>query len=122
MKKFSNSPAVFMGIMLATCASLLFGIFFGPKYPNIFFWSFMAVFAAVVALYVSTTVKDTVFLIGGMVILGLWGTIVENYILSSLSDGIVRFILSCILLAPGYCPLATHFVKMTAKRKRLNEE
>jgi len=110
-----------MGIMLATCASLLFGIFLGPKYPDVFFWSFMVVFAAVVALYVATTVKDVLLLVGGMIALGIWATIVESFILHSLSEG-VRFILSCILLAPVYCPLAVHFVRMTAKRQHLNKE
>lgn len=122
MKKFSNSPAVFMGIMLAACASLIFGLFFGPKYPNIFFWSFMTCFVAIIALYVSTNVKDTVILIGVMVFLGIWGTIVENFILSSLSEGIVRFLLTCILLFPVYYTLAMHLVKMIVKRKKLNEE
>lgn len=122
MKKLRNNVFVYMFLMLAFLVSMLFGIFYGPSHPQLFFWMIMTVFAGVVAMYVATTIKDLILLIVGMILLGVVGQLVDEILLVRLPEGIFKFIVQCICMAPIYCPLAMHFVKMSKTRQLLDED
>ncbi len=120
MKKFSNSPITLIGVMVAFILCLVFGMIFGPKYPTAFALFFLTVFAAFIALYVATTKKDAVILIAGVLVLCIWTTIVDDYILRSLSESLLRDGLGCLLVAPVFVTLLMLFMKMTEKKQKSN--
>ena len=97
MKKLRNNVYIYFFFMLAFLASMLYGIFYGPSHPWLFFWMVMSVFAGVVSMYASTTLKDVILLIGGMLLLGLIGQLVN---------------VQCICIVPVYYLVAKHFLKM----------
>lgn len=110
---------------MALCAILLFGIFYGPQYPNLFFWGFMGIFAVIVAIELTPTKKETIILLVGMAVSAIVGTLVNKLVVFLLGeDSLLGFILSLILLAPIYFPLAGYFYKICQKavRKMKQEE
>ena len=120
MDKFKNDPIVFIIFEVAFLAALLFGIFFGPEHPNIFFFSIMGVFACVIAVYVTPNAKDVVLLIGGMIALAILGTI-SDMIVPESWDWKLRTLAQCVITAPAYFPTAIHFFKMVVKGYRKNQ-
>lgn len=109
---------IFVIEMGAFCTIMIFGIVFGPQYPQIFFWGVMAVFATVLATIVKPNCKDTIILVIGMIVLAIAGSIIEKIVsLFFGRDTIINFILCCICMAPLYCPLARHFINMVKKSK-----
>lgn len=121
MKKLQNDPFVFIFFEVVFLAALLFGIFFGPEHPNIFFFSIMGVFAGVIAVYVAPTTKDVVLLAGGMILLAIFGTI-SDMIVPKSWNWILRLVIQCVFTAPIYIPTALHFVRMVIKGYRKNQE
>lgn len=120
-KKLPNNPCVFMLVMALTSLSLLFGIFFGPEHPQIFFWSFMIVLAIAMALYAFTNIKDVAILIGGVAVLCVWMSVADKYILCHLT-GWAHLIVGSLLAAPIYITTALHFVKMVKNRQKKDKE
>lgn len=116
--KFTDKQSVLCLIeMIAFCAVMLYGMIYGPKHPQIFFWSMMAVFASVVLTMIKPTLKDTIILIVGMIIMSIAGAGINKLVLYfSLKNTLPGFLLSLLLLAPFYFPVALHFVKMCIKQ------
>ena len=117
MNKFRNNPFVFIIALAAFCACLLYGILFGSEHPNIFFWSFVIVFAFVIIVFVTPTTKDAIILVAGMILLAIIGEIVNNLIPEHWNE-FVKFIVQAIALSPIYLPLYNHFIKMVIKSKK----
>lgn len=121
MKRIQNNPFVFIFFEALFLATLLFGIFFGPEHPNIFFYSIMGVFACVVAIYVVPTIKDVALLVGGMILLAIVGTISDMLVPENCNRSL-RLVIQCICTAPVYIPMALHFMKMVVKGRKKNQQ
>lgn len=124
MKQIEKRVWIFMLELVAFCAILLFGIFYGHQYPDLFFWGFMVLFVIIIATGLAPTKKDVVILLVGMAILAIWGTLVDklvNYLFGEHS--LLCFIASLVLMAPVYFPLFFHFCKICQKAvQRLKRE
>ncbi len=122
MEKLRNNVFVYVFLMFAFLASMLFGIFYGPSHPQVFFGMVMTVFAGVVAMYVATTLKDVILFVGGIILLGLVAQLIDGFLLIRLHKGFFKFVVQCFCMAPIYCPLANHFVKMCKTRQAMDED
>ena len=124
VKKTEKRLLIYMIEMVAFCAIMIFGIVYGPQHPQIFFWGVLAVFATVIAIEIAPTLKDTIILVIGMIVLATAGTGVDKLVSHFFGkDTLIGFIVSCVLLAPFYFPLAGHFLKMCKKMvKRMKKE
>lgn len=68
---------------------------------------------------IKPTLKDTIILIVGMIIMSIAGAGINKLVLYfSLNDTLPGFLLSLLLLAPFYFPVALHFVKMCTKQDK----
>ena len=121
MKKFSQNPIIYIIIMGLTNALLFFGIFFCKKYPKEFFFGILLLFSIVVALYIATTKKDCLLLIGGMLIFSIYSQSLDSF-LSRHCSGIAHFIIFIFLAFPVFCPIYFHLTKMIYRRKKINKE
>lgn len=120
MNKLKNSPFVYILAFGAYCACMLFGIFFGSNHPDIFFWSFVIVFVAIIAIYVTPSIKDSIILVGGMLLLAFVGEIVHNLIPVHWNE-LLKLLIQCLVLSPVYLPLYKHFIKMVVKSEKNNK-
>lgn len=59
MKKIRNNVYVYIGLMIAFCAVILFGILCGPQHPNLFFLGIIILALAILYLYFSPSWKDS---------------------------------------------------------------
>lgn len=124
MKKIEQRFVVLIFEMAAFCAIMLFGIFCGPQHPQIFFWGGMIVLGSIIAIEVAPSFKDTCRLVFGMIVLAIAGTIIDKIVSYFFGNGtILGDLIECILLAPFYFPLASHFLNMCKTMvRRLKEE
>lgn len=124
MKKIEKRLLIYMIEMVAFCAIMIFGIVFGPKNPQIFGCGILALFAIIIAIEITPTLKDTIILVIGMIVLAIAGTGVDKLVFHFFGkDTGIGFIVSCVLLAPFYFPLAGHFFKMCKKKaKQMKKE
>ena len=111
MNKLKSSPFVFVVSLVAFCGWLIFTIFFGYRYPNIVWWSFVVLFAAIVVVYVTPSTKQAVILLLGMIALAIVGEIVHNLIPTNWNE-LLKFAIQCVVLYPIYMPLFGYFVKI----------
>jgi len=98
---------------MAFCAILLFGMFYGSQYPNLFFWGLMGILAIIIAVRLAPTKKDTIILLVGMAVLSIAGHWVDklvNFFFGT--NSFIGFLVSLVLLSPIYFPLWNHFCKM----------
>lgn len=65
MKKLKNNHFIFLSLMIAFSIIMMFGIFFRPKFPQIFFWGIILILAIILALYVASTIKEGTLLVYG---------------------------------------------------------
>lgn len=115
MKKNEIRFIVYLLEMIAFGGILLFGIFCGHEHPQMFFWGIMAMFAISVASYISPSLKDTVILIVGMIILATAATLIDKIVCHFFGNSFLAFIVQMALLAPFYIPLARHYLNMCKK-------
>lgn len=116
VKKTEKRFLIYMIEMVAFCAIMIFGIFFGHRHPQVFFWGIIAIFATIVAIEIAPTWKDTILLVIGMIVLAVAGTAIDKLVDHFLGGHrIIGFIVSCVLLAPFYFPLFKHFCNMCKK-------
>lgn len=116
VKKAEKRFLIYMIEMVVFCAIMIFGIFFGHRYPQIFFWGIIVVFATVVTIEIAPTWKDTMLLVIGMIVLAVVITAIDKLVDQFLGEHrIIGFIVSCVLLAPFYFPLFNHFCNMCKK-------
>lgn len=121
-KNLKKQFLAFMLLMVGFTAVMIFGVIYGPQYPQLFFWGIMSIFAVVFGILVAPTIKDFVILIIGMVALAIVGTIantVAKYFFSESSFG--YFIMILLITAPAYIPLYNHLIKMI-KNSRLSKK
>ncbi len=105
------------------CSIMVFGIFYGPQYPQIFFWSIMAAFAAIIAIEIAPTLKDAIILIVGMIVLAIATEMVDKLVNHFFDNTFIKFVMNGVLLAPFYIPVANHFRKMCKKAEiRMKKE
>lgn len=124
MEKTKKRLLIYMIEMVAFCAVMIFGIIYGPQHPQIFFWGILAVFATVVAIEIAPTLKDTIILVIGIIVLATLGAGV-NKLVSHLfgKDTLMGCIVSCVLLAPFYFSLSSYFLKMCKEMvKRIKKD
>ena len=116
-KNIKNSPIVLICSMLAFCGWMISFIFLGAKYPNAFFWSFVILFAVIIAVNVVPSKKDAAILVVGVIALSVWGNIVHNFIPEHWNK-LLKLIVEFIALAPIYYPLYIHNIKMILKSEK----
>lgn len=121
MKKIRNNPNIFLFVMGLFAGVLLFGVFFGSKHPQIFFWGVLIVWSMIMSLYVFTTIKDMAIFIGGILILYAYMYFIDTFILCSL-NGFAHLTGEVLLGAPIYAYIARHFIKMCQKRQMMDKE
>lgn len=120
MQKNERRLLIFMIEMAIFSAIMIFSIVNRFQHPQILFWGILVAFAAIIAIEIAPTLKDTVILVIGMIILAIAGTVVDKFVSYFFgSDTLIGFIVTCIALAPFYFPLAGHFVNLCKKRVRL---
>ena len=124
VKKTEKRLLIYMIEMVAFCAIMIFGIVYGSQHPQIFFWGLLAVAAIVIAIEIVPTLKDTIILIIGAIILSTAGAGIDKLVSHFFgNDTLIGFIVSCVLLSPFYFPLFGHFLKMCKKMvKRMKKE
>lgn len=110
--------------MVTFCAIMIFGVIYGHQHPQIFFWGVMTVFVVIIAIEIVPTLKDIIILVVGMIVLAIAGTGVDKLVSHFFGrDTLIGFVVSCILLAPFYFPVAGHFLNMCKKMvKRMKEK
>ena len=112
-----NRLLVFLVELISFCLVLLFGIFIAPYCPQLFFWSFVAGFLALIGIELAPTGKDFKILIGEIILLMVAGTIVTSLVSHLLEKHFVLYLIICaILLSPIFFPLMRHFYNMNMKR------
>lgn len=97
----------------AFCAILLFGMFYGSQYPNLFFWGLMGILTIFISIGLTPTKKDAIILLVGMVVLSIAGHWVDqlvNFFFGT--NSFIGFLVSLVLLSPIYFPLWNHLCKM----------
>lgn len=126
VKKTEKRLLIYMIEMVAFCTIMIFCIVYGPQHPQIFFWGVLAVFTTVIAIEIAPTLKDTIILVIGMIVLATAGAGVDKLVSHFFgNDTLIGFIVSCLLLAPFYFQLAGHFLRMCkkmVKRTKKKEE
>ena len=122
VRKFKNNVFVYMLLFLAFIASVWYGIHYGYIHPYIFFAMIMTVFVAIVLLFVTTHLKDVIILMLGMILLGIIGQLINDFLLVNLSKGIIKMILQCICMLPIFCPLACFFRKCFRKNQSIDDK
>ena len=116
MIKEEKRLLIYMIEMVAFCTIMIFCIAKGPQHPNIFFLGVLAILAIVVAIEIAPTLKDTIILVIGMIVLATAGVGVDKLVSHFFGEyTLIGFIANCILLAPFYFPLSRHFWKMCKK-------
>lgn len=125
MKQIEKRFWIYILECTAFCAILLFGIFYGSQYPNLFFWGFMGISAVIVVIELTPTKKDVIILLAGIAALSIAGHWVDklvNFFFGT--NSFIGFLVSLVLLSPIYFPLWNHFCKMcqTAAWKMKQED
>jgi len=85
------------------------------------YYIFFILFFQIHLKYAITTLKDVILFVGGMILLGVVYQLINDFLLIYLDEGIFKFIVQCICLAPIYYPLTNHFVKMCKTRQAMDE-
>ena len=116
MKKTEKRLLIYLIEMVALCTIMIFGVAYGHQYPQIFFWVGLTVFAAIITIEVAPTLKETITIVIGIIVLATIGAIVDKLVSFFFgNDTIIGSIVSCVLLAPFYISLAGYFLKMCKK-------
>lgn len=109
-----------MGLL---CFFLFFGLVFGPKHPQIFFWGTLISCCAIIINVTSITKKQFFKL---CIMLGLAAVIyekIDEFITNWIGKySWLSFIVSCILLAPCYVPVATYFFRICTQEDMENAD
>lgn len=82
-----------------------------------------AVFTTIIAIEIAPTLKDSIILVIGMIILAIAGAGIDKLVSHFFgNDTLVGSIVNCVFLAPFYFPLAGHFLKMCKKMQIKKQE
>lgn len=119
-KTIEKRLLLFIIEMAIFCAIMFLGIVYKFQHPQIFGYGLLAGFAALIAIEIAPTLKDTIILVIGMIILAIAGTVVDKFVSSFFGrDTFTGFIVSGVALAPVYFSVFGHFVNMCKKRVSL---
>lgn len=116
MKRIKNSPFIFLLLMIAFSIIMMFGIFFGSKLPQIFFWGIIIILTAILVIYVAPTIKETILLVVGMIVFAIVVYLTDIFIQPLFGAHRILGDIACMIcIAPIYFPLVSYFLKLCLK-------
>ena len=118
MKNTEKNVLIFLLLMGTFCAIMISGIFLAPKYSQFFFHGIMILSFVALVFAGSPTFKDFLFLILALIVLGVTANIVGG---KFDANTLLGFIVHAVCLAPIYCFLLKHVIKILVQTKRRNQ-
>lgn len=116
MKKIKNNPFIFLSLMIAFSIIMMFGIFFGHQFPQIFFGGIIIILTAILIIYLAPTIKEFILFVGGMILLAIAGYLTDRFIKPLFGAHTILGDIACMIcIAPVYFPLFFYFLKLCLK-------
>lgn len=121
MKKNESQLILFMGLMFAFIVIMLMGIFYGQKYPDVFFGALIILSVGIFLLIVRPRMKDSLSLLGWLFISTIVFVWSDKFVNQRSNSEFVTMLIQITINAPFFVPCWALFQKSIARSKLQQE-